>query len=98
MIQMIQRSLCVSLLFAAGAAHAGTFVIELDRTRVGCAPAAVWNGKTISGGKRVDTLTFDVGMSMTPALYRWIQDSFDKRPTRKDGAVIQIDASNRAQT
>ncbi len=40
---------------------------------------------------KYDDIAIEVGMGMSKSLYQWIEDSFDHRHTRKNGAIVAAD-------
>ena len=83
------------------------YALELDHvaagwllgTTGGHAAADVGAGAGKKGGARqnhagsikYEDITLVFGTGMSKALYQWIKDSFDAKPTRKNGAIIATD-------
>jgi len=47
------------------------------------------------GGIKYEDINITVGTGMSHAFYKWIQDTFDKQYTRKNGAIIMADYNHK---
>ena len=74
---------------AEGGAAVGEVVEETDPTNDGAAEGHVIK-KHIAGVKYED-ITVNCGTGMSKAFYEWIKASFDRKSTRKDGAIHAAD-------